>query len=96
MSIKMMDILIDSNPELLIEAGYEYVIRNKKKIRKKKKKPGYKVVGGKYKKMSAREKMKRKIGQRKGAKKRKAKKAQSNRKRKLSMTKRKSFGLSRR
>ena len=94
--IRLMDILVDSDSDLLIEAGYEYVIRNRKKIRRKKRKPGYKVVGSKYKKMSAKEKMRRKIAQRKGAKKRKAKKAQSNRKRKISMRKRKSMGIGRR
>jgi len=94
--IKLMDILIDTNSELLAESGYEYVIRNKKKIRRKKRKPGFKVVGGKYKKMPAAEKMHRKIAQRKAGKKRRAKKAQINRKRRISMNKRKTLGIKRR
>jgi hypothetical protein len=96
MMIKLMDILIDTNSELLAESGYEYVIRNKKKIRRKKRKSGYKVVGGKYKKMPVAEKMHRKIAQRKAGKKRRAKKAQINRKRRISMNKRKTLGIKRR
>ena len=91
-----MDILVDQMPEILEEARYVYVVRNKKKKRKIASRPGYKVVGGKYKKMPAKEQMARKIGQRKGAKKRRAKKAQANRKRRISLNKRKSFGLNRR
>lgn len=90
--MKLFDILIEMDEETLGEA-FKYVIRKGKKIRKKKPKKGFKVVGGKYKKMSAGEKMRRKIAQRKAAKKRKAKKSQANRKRKISMRKRKSMGM---
>ena len=92
-NMDLLDILNEINPELLAESGYEYVIRKGKKIKRKKRRKGFKVVGGKYKKISAREKMKRKLGARKGAKKRKAKKSQMKRKRKISMRKRKSMGL---
>jgi len=90
--MKLFDILEDIDEEILGEA-YKYVIRKGKKIRRKKPKKGFKVVGGKYKKMSAGEKMRRKIAQRKAAKKRKAKKSQINRKRRISMRKRKSMGM---
>ena len=89
--MKLFDILVEMDEETLGEA-FKYVIRKGKKIRKKPKK-GFKVVGGKYKKMSSGERMRRKIAQRKGAKKRKAKKSQANRKRKISMRKRKSMGV---
>lgn len=89
----LIDILYEIDPELLAEQGYEYVVRKGKRVRRKKRRKGFKVVGGKYKKMSAREKTKRKIAARKSAKKRKAKKAQSNRKRKISMRRRKSMGI---
>lgn len=94
--IKLID-LIDNDilEEFLDEARYKYVVRNKKKKKKLVPRPGYKVVGGKYKKMKSSEKMKRKIGARKASKKRRAQKTQINRKRKLSMKKRKSFGLRR-
>jgi hypothetical protein len=90
--MKLFDILVEMGEETLGEA-FKYVIRKGKKIRKKKPRKGFKIVGGKYKKMSAGEKMRRKIAQRKGAKKRKAKKSQANRKRKISMRKRKSMGM---
>ena len=90
--MKLFDILVEMDEEILGEA-FTYVIRKGKKIRKKKPKKGFKVVGGKYKKMSAGEKMRRKIAQRKAAKKRKAKKSQANRKRKISMRKRKTMGM---
>lgn len=91
--IRLLDCVDES---LLIDEAYEYVIRNRKKVRRLKKRPGYKVVKGKYVKMSGREKMKRKLAQRKGAKKRKAKRAQISRKRRLSLQKRRSTGLRRR
>ena len=90
--MKLFDILLEIDEEILGEA-YKFVIRKGKKIRKKKPRKGFKVVGGKYKKMSSGERMRRKIAQRKAAKKRKAKKSQSLRKRKISMRKRKSMGL---
>lgn len=90
--MKLFDILVEMDEEILGEA-FKYVIRKGKKIRKKKPRKGFKIVGGKYKKMSAGEKMRRKIAQRKAAKKRKAKKSQANRKRKISMRKRKSMGM---
>ena len=90
-----MDILAEELPEILDEARYVYVVRNRKKKRRLEPRPGYKVVGGKYKKMTGGEKMKRKIAARKAAKKRKAKKSQIKRKRNLSMQKRKSMGLRR-
>lgn len=89
----LLDILDEIYPEILEESGYEYVIRKGKKIRRKKRRKGFKVVGGKYKKLTARERMKRKIAARKAAKKRKAKKAQIKRKQRISMRKRKSMGL---
>lgn len=94
--IKLMNILAEELPEILEEAKYIYVVRNKKKKRRLEPRPGYKIVNGKYKKMSGTEKMARKIAQRKAAKKRKAKKSQINRKRRLSLQKRRSMGLKRR
>jgi hypothetical protein len=90
--MKLFDILLEIDEEILGEA-YKFVIRKGKKIRKKKPRKGFKVVGGKYKKMTSGERMRRKIAQRKAAKKRKAKRSQSLRKRKISMRKRKSMGL---
>lgn len=90
--MKLFDILLEMGEETLGEA-YKFVIRKGKKIRKKKPRKGFKVIGGKYKKMSSGERMRRKIAQRKGAKKRKAKKSQILRKRKISMKKRKTMGL---
>ena len=89
----LLDILYEVDSDMLLEQGYEYVIRKGKKVKRKKRRKGFKVVGGKYVKISAREKIKRKIGARKAAKKRKAKKSQANRKRKISMKRRKSMGL---
>jgi hypothetical protein len=91
--MKLFDILVEIDEEILGESTYKYVIRQGKKIRRKKPKKGYKVVGKKYVKMSSRERMKRKIAQRKAAKKRKAKKSQANRKRRISMRKRKAMGV---
>lgn len=92
MNIMLMDILSELGEDVLGET-YTYVIRKGKKIRRKKPRKGYKVVGGRYKKMTGTERLRRKIAQRKAAKKRKAKKSQAKRKRKISMRKRKSFGL---
>lgn len=89
-----MDILDETN--ILIEAKYEFVVRNRKKVKRLISKPGFKIVSGKYKKMSVSEKIKRRISAKKGAKKRKYKSVQINRKRRLSMRKRKSLGLNRR
>ena len=91
-----MEIIAEDMPEILDEARYVYVVRDRKKKKRLAPRPGYKVVGGKYKKITGSEKVRRKIGARKAAKKRKAKGAQIKRKRKLSMAKRKSLGLSRR
>lgn len=90
--MKLFDILLEIDEKVLGEV-YKYVVRKGKKIRRKKPREGYKVVGGKYKKMTSTERMRRKISQRKASKKRKAKKSQTLRKRKISMRKRKSMGL---
>lgn len=65
------------------------LFRKGKRIRKKKTdRKGYKSVGGKEVRMSAKEKRNRKLSQRRGARKRKATKAGALRKRKLTMRKR--------
>ena len=83
--------MIDEN--LLIEAGFEYVVRNRKKVRRLERKPGYKVVNGKYKKMLADEINNRKNANRTN-KKRRSPKAIRNQK--LSIAKRRSMGIKRR
>jgi len=91
MTIKLMDLL--EGRTFQIDDSYEYVVRKGKKIRRKKRKPGYKVVNNRYVKISAAEKMKRKRGAKKAARKRKARKAIMKIKRRKSMKRRKAFGL---
>tara|TARA_B100000949_G_C14193215_1_gene412668 strand:+ start:62 stop:331 length:270 start_codon:yes stop_codon:yes gene_type:complete len=67
--------------------------KGKKVIKKKSDKKGYKTVGGKEVKMSAKEKIARKKGLKKTMIKMKGKKAQIGRKRKIAMKKRKAAGF---
>lgn len=81
--------------ELILENGEFFIlderVRKKKVVRGGKiikknvsSKKGYKIVGGKEKKMSSKEKRSRKLAQRKGARKRKSKMSAIKRKRKIS------------
>jgi len=94
--IKLMDILVNELPEILDEAKYIYIVRGRKKMKRLAPKPGYKIVNGKYKKMTIKERRRRSRGQRGAVKRRRAKKEQINRKRNLSIRKRISLGLTRR
>lgn len=70
------------------------IIRRGKAVTKKRSnKSGYKMMGGREVKMSARERISRKRAQRRGAKKRKAHMSQIQRKRKISFKRRSSMGL---
>jgi len=64
---------------------------NKVMIKKRSTRPGYKMVGGKERRMGASERRARMIAQRKAARKRKGMKSKIQRKRKISMRKRKVF-----
>ena len=88
--IKLLDML---DEDFLIEAGFEYVIRNRKKIKRLERKRGYKVINGKYKKMLADEILNRKNAQRNKKQKRSSK---TIRNQKLSIAKRRSMGMKRR
>lgn len=90
--MKLLDILKDLDKEVLGEA-YVYVVRKGKKKRRKKPREGYRIVDGKYVRMSMKERKKRKVSQKRAAKKRRTKKSQILRKRKTSMRKRRSMGL---
>jgi hypothetical protein len=74
--------------EEINEVQRERVVRGGKKVRKLKRKPGYKVKNGRYVKISSSEKRKRSRGAKKGARKRKSQKSSIERKRKRSMKKR--------
>jgi len=87
--IKLLDIL---DCELLIKEGYEYVVRNRKKVKRLERKAGYKIVNGKYVKMLADEVNNRRKAQRKARHSSK----RSTKKRRLSLIKRRSLGLKRR
>jgi hypothetical protein len=78
----------DDIDDELDEARTERVVRGGKKVRKLKRKPGYKVKNGRYVKISSSEKRKRSRGAKKGARKRKSQKSSIERKRKRSMKKR--------
>lgn len=75
------------------EGRYQYVIRNRKKVKRLRPKKGFKVVDGKYVKMKSSEKRKRKRSAIKSSRKRKSKRASIQRKRNKSMRKRKSLSL---
>ena len=68
-------------------------VRGGKKIRKKICGPGFRLVGGKCKKHTAREKLARKLAAKKAARRRKGKNPAIARRRKRSLRKRRSFGL---
>ena len=55
--IKLTDII----DELIEEGRFIYVVRNRKRIRRLAPRPGYKIVGGRYIKMTGGERIKRKI-----------------------------------
>jgi hypothetical protein len=76
-----------------ITAKRRFVVRGGKKVRKKICGPGFRLVGGKCKKQTAREKLARKLAAKKAARRRKGKNPAIARRRKRSMTKRRSFGL---
>ena len=79
--------------EELDESRMKRVVRGGKVKRRLKPKKGYKVQDGRYVKISAQEKMKRRKGAKKAAKKRRTKKGAIQRKTKRSMRKRASRGL---
>ena len=84
---------LDEHAEELTEARKIKVVRNGKRIKRVKPKAGYKVVGGRYKKMKSAEKIKRKKGAKRAARKRKGRsQVGANRKRAKSMRKAKSWG----
>jgi len=74
--------------EELDEARKEKVIRGGKKTKRLKRKKGYKVINGKYVKMSSSEKRTRSRAAKKGARKRKSQRSSITRKRKKSMKRR--------
>lgn len=74
--------------ETLNEVKKKLVVRGGKKVKIGVKKPGYKIVDGKYVKMSGQEKLIKKKAGKKAAKKRKAKQASISRKQKRSTDKR--------
>lgn len=82
---------VKESKDFINEWVKKWVIRKGKKVKKLPKREGYKVKDGRYIRMSASEKMKRKRGARKGARKMKNKISQVLRKRKKSMRKRKSL-----
>ena len=74
--------------QLVEKAVRKKIVRNgKKQVVKRSDREGYKTVGGKEVKMSAKEKMNRQKAQKKAALKRKSKQQTSNRKRSKSMKK---------
>lgn len=87
---------LDIDPEdlkeskIILEWVKKWVIRKGKKVKKLPKREGFKAKDGRYVRMSAAEKMKRKRGAKKGARKAKVRMTQALRKRKKSMKKRKS------
>ena len=77
----------------MIPEMYMFVIRKGKKVKKLVPRTGYKVINGKYVKMSSQEKIKRARSAIKASKKRAVQMNKINKKRKKSMKKRKSMGL---
>ncbi len=80
------------NPDILNENGYEYVVRKGRKVKKRVRREGYKLVNGKYVRMKFSERKSHRESAIKAAKHRKNK---GMRERQLSMHKRKSLGLGR-
>ena len=74
--------------ESMDEARKEKVVRGGKKTKRLKRKKGYKIVDGRYVKMSASEKRSRSKAAKKGARKRKSQRSSITRKRKKSMKRR--------
>ena len=85
--IRYLDVLLDHADEYELNEKTKRVVRDKKKIRKKVCKEGYKVVDNKCVKMDAGEKRTRSRSAKKGAKKKKGQKASIARKRAKSMKK---------
>jgi hypothetical protein len=78
----------DDIDDELDEARTERVVRGGKKVRKLKRKPGYKVKNGRYVKISSSEKRARSKAAKKGARKRKPQRSSIQRKRKKSLRRR--------
>ena len=89
----MSEGLLTENEIEEIQFRRKMVVRGGKKVRKKVCGPGYRLVDGKCKKQSAREKLARKLAAKKAARKRKGRKSAISRNRRKSMRKRRAFGL---
>ena len=89
----MSEGLLTENEIEEIQFRRKMVVRGGKKVRKKVCGPGYRLVDGKCKKQSAREKLARKLAAKKAARKRKGRKSAISRSRQRSLRKRRAFGL---
>lgn len=76
-----------------LDEAFKKIIRNKKMIRRKVCRPGFKLVDGRCKKMSSTERITRRKSAKKASRKRRSSKAKANRNRKKSLLKRKRMGL---
>jgi len=89
----MSEGLITENEVEEIRLRRKMVVRGGKKVRKKVCGPGFRLVDGKCKRQSAREKLARKLAAKKAAKKRKGRKSAISRSRQRSLRKRRALGL---
>lgn len=78
---------------LILTEKFKRVVRNKKLVKKKVCRPGYKLVNGKCVRMDASEKRNRKKSAKKASRKRRASKSRSTRKRQKSLAKRRRMNL---